>query len=153
MELHPKIRKCLPNAAEDSDEEVISNWKARLEGLDKPCWHLGYCPYGSLVEDFPVLPMTALEEREHMAALETMLNAGLLADGTPLDAERRELFSKWLAEAVPEEQPETIPPSLVAARCTGFGHLCPVYFVAEGDAECPDQSPPRGMTASDKRMD
>jgi len=130
----------MPNVSEESDAEVVSNWKARLEGLDKPCWHLKYCPYGSLVEDFPVLPMTAPEEREHMAELETMLNSDLLADGTPLDAERRELFSKWLAEAAPEDQPEIIPSYLVAANCTVFGHICPVYFVAEGDAECPDQS-------------
>ena len=139
MDLHPKIRKCMPNTAEDSDEEVVSNWKVRVEGLDKPCWHLGYCPYGSLVEDFPVLPMTALEEREHMAELETMLKNGLLLDGTPLDAERRELFSKWLTNADPEQQPEIIPSFLVTANCKVFGHLCPVYFVAEGDAECADQ--------------
>jgi hypothetical protein len=84
--------------------------------------------------------MTVIEEREHMAELEKMINTDLLADGAPLDAERRELFSKWLARAKPEEQPEMIPPFLAVASCTVFGHLCPVYFLAEGDAECPDQS-------------
>jgi hypothetical protein len=106
----------MPNVSEESDAEVVSNWKARLEGLDKPCWHLKYCPYGSLVEDFPVLPMTAPEEREHMAELETMLNSDLLADGTPLDAERRELFSKWLAEAEPEEVHQGTPARQPPAR-------------------------------------
>lgn len=30
------------------------NWKQRVSSLCKPCWELKYCPYGPLVEDFPL---------------------------------------------------------------------------------------------------
>lgn len=31
-----------------------TNWKKRPNAICKPCWELKYCPYGPLVEDFPV---------------------------------------------------------------------------------------------------
>lgn len=48
----------------------------RINAICKPCWELNYCPYGSLVEDFPII-----ENEEY--------------------------------------------------RCRVFGHVCPVYLVAE----------------------
>ena len=30
------------------------NWKDRVKAICKPCWELKYCPYGPLVEDFPL---------------------------------------------------------------------------------------------------
>lgn len=30
------------------------NWKERVRAVCKPCWELKYCPYGPLVEDFPL---------------------------------------------------------------------------------------------------
>jgi hypothetical protein len=30
------------------------NWDARVKAVCKPCWELKYCPYGPLVEDFPL---------------------------------------------------------------------------------------------------
>ncbi|SKC86849.1 HNH endonuclease [Ohtaekwangia koreensis] len=30
------------------------NWKKRVKAVCKPCWELKYCPYGPLVEDFPL---------------------------------------------------------------------------------------------------
>lgn len=30
------------------------DWKTRVKSVCKPCWELKYCPYGSLVEDFPL---------------------------------------------------------------------------------------------------
>lgn len=33
------------------------NWKLRIKAVCKPCWELKYCPYGPLVEDFPLLAM------------------------------------------------------------------------------------------------
>lgn len=29
-------------------------WKRRTKHICKPCWELKYCPYGPLVEDFPL---------------------------------------------------------------------------------------------------
>jgi len=30
------------------------NWEERVKAVCKPCWELKYCPYGPLVEDFPL---------------------------------------------------------------------------------------------------
>lgn len=40
-------------------EIAFNNWKSRVKNgkinaICKPCWELNYCPYGSLVEDFPI---------------------------------------------------------------------------------------------------
>ena len=40
-------------------DKAFEIWKQRLKNnhinaICKPCWELNYCPYGSLVEDFPV---------------------------------------------------------------------------------------------------
>lgn len=31
-------------------------WKQRVKAVCKPCWEIKYCPYGPLVEDFPLRP-------------------------------------------------------------------------------------------------
>jgi len=33
------------------------DWKRRVKAVCKPCWELKYCPYGPLVEDFPLKPV------------------------------------------------------------------------------------------------
>lgn len=57
-------------------EEKI-NWEKRVKAVCKPCWEIKYCPYGALVEEFPII----------------------------------------------EEGNEK--------RCIIYGHICPVYKVAE----------------------
>jgi hypothetical protein len=32
----------------------VKEWKERTKHICKPCWELKYCPYGPLVEDFPL---------------------------------------------------------------------------------------------------
>lgn len=44
---------------ENRMDQTFKKWKKRLKSnhinaICKPCWELNYCPYGSLVEDFPV---------------------------------------------------------------------------------------------------
>lgn len=42
------------------NKKVVKSWLntthviADTLGLDKPCHKLGYCPYGQLVEEFPI---------------------------------------------------------------------------------------------------
>ena len=45
--------------AEDKIEKAFEQWKRRsinnrINAICKPCWELNYCPYGALVEDFPL---------------------------------------------------------------------------------------------------
>ncbi len=60
------------------------DWKSRVKSVCKPCWELKYCPYGSLVENFPL-------------------------------------------ESDPTEK-----------ACRIFGHICPVFYVAEPFTETKD---------------
>lgn len=47
--------KCLLGLPHDmTDDEVKKEWKRRSQHVCKPCWELKYCPYGVLVEQFPV---------------------------------------------------------------------------------------------------
>jgi hypothetical protein len=56
MSVSPGI-KALLGFEPDTDDEVINReWKKRAEHVCKPCWELKYCPYGPLVEQFPLPP-------------------------------------------------------------------------------------------------
>ena len=68
----------------EQHKSVFTEWfgkidaKRRVKAVCKPCWEIKYCPYGPLIEQFP-LPDNDKDPR----------------------------------------------------RCRIFGHICPVYFVAE----------------------
>jgi hypothetical protein len=46
------VRKRTPDAFENFRKRI--KWKARVKAICKPCWELKYCPYGPLVEEFPL---------------------------------------------------------------------------------------------------
>lgn len=89
---------------------------------------LKYCPYGYLVEDFPILPSTKKVAEKHNEYLKKCLETGKLADGRELDDYRRKWFEKWLREFDLENYPESIPQPLIDASCKQWGHICPVYY-------------------------
>lgn len=115
----------------ESDDEFISKWKEQTSFICKPCWELKYCPYGPLIEDFPLLPPTKSESEEHTSYLEICLKTGKLSDGRPLDDKRRKDFEEMIAFNSKRTLPETIPQVFKDASCNVFGHMCPVFFVAE----------------------
>ncbi len=47
---------------DDHKPDVCAKWlkkidaKRRVKAVCKPCWEIKYCPYGPLVEDFPLIP-------------------------------------------------------------------------------------------------
>jgi hypothetical protein len=131
--LHPRIREALQAPDEMTDRELLRNLRERTKIVCKPCWELKYCPYGPLVEDFPLLPSTRKTAEEHHVYLERCLESGRIGtdQDKPLDVARRQKFEVWIAEFDPDEHPEDIPPILDEAACRVFGHLCPVIFVSE----------------------
>lgn len=131
--LHPRIREALRAPDEMADQELLRNLRERTKIVCKPCWELKYCPYGPLVEDFPLLPSTRKSAEEHNAYLERCLESGLIGtdQDKPLDEARRKKFKAWVAEFNPDDHPDEIPPILDEAACRVFGHLCPVIFVSE----------------------
>jgi hypothetical protein len=95
-ELHPSIKTRLGYKADDTDSEVINDWRKRLKNVCKPCWELKYCPYGPLVEQSPLLPSTRAGAIEHNEYLKRVLETGQLGEVTPLDAERRAFLESWI---------------------------------------------------------
>jgi hypothetical protein len=102
--------------------------KPRLKHIVcKPCWELKYCPYGSLVEYFPLIyeengiPLSQIKENyEHW--LNTILEGKLRSESEVfhviekilcLEPRRWEWISKYRTEEL---------------RCSVFGHICPVFF-------------------------
>jgi len=131
MKLHKSIRKCLNYGPKISDDEIVKHWKKHISELCKPCWELKYCPYGPVVEDFPIFPPTRNEAIEHNNYLRNCLKTGKLDNGEKLDAIRRKWFKKEVADFNPDDYPDSVPKILLEASCRVFGHVCPVFLVAE----------------------
>lgn len=129
--IHPAIKEALGYEKEIADRALLRDWNKRLEEICKPCWELKYCPYGPLVEQLPLLPVVRGEAQEHHDYLKTCLETGVLGDGRPLDDERKGMFVKMTAGFNADDHPTEIPQILNDAACRVFGHICPVFLVAE----------------------
>jgi hypothetical protein len=110
--------------------------KPRLkQWVCKPCWELKYCPYGPLVEFFPLRPeglsASAILQMRRRARKEIASAAGGPA-GVMSRAVQFYLFSEpdnwnWIKRFQTEE-----------LSCSVFGHVCPVFFMAESFTETRD---------------
>lgn len=136
--VHRSIRRALNVPSGMSDAELQRFWKSRTSDLCKPCWELHYCPYGPLVEEFPLIPVPRADCEAHNEYLRGCLKSGLLADGRVLDSRRRKQFKAQLASYRPNDYPETIPRYLADASCRVYGHICPVFTMAERLTETMD---------------
>ena len=96
----------------------------------KPCWELKYCPYGPLVEYFPLiyeedcLPFSQVK-KSYKTWLNAVLNGELKNEDEVFHALEKILCLepkrwKWISQFRTEE-----------LRCTIFGHICPLFFSAE----------------------
>jgi len=121
-----------------NDKEFLAAWKKRTSTICKPCWEMKYCPYGPLVEEFPLLPLTKTEIEEHTSYLEMCLKSGVMSDGRPLDKARRKRFEEDLEYHTGSICLDSIPQVFIDASCNVFGHICPVFFVAEPFTETED---------------
>lgn len=119
------IKHLLGFSGKTSGKIVRKDWNKRTKNVCKPCWELKYCPYGPLVEQFPLLPPTRGEAIQHNEFLKEQLAKGAY------DQKRRKVFKKEIAEFNPKEYPKRNDPSDVEKSCSVFGHLCPVFFVNE----------------------
>lgn len=129
--MHPSIKERLGYEPDDDEKELLADWKKRTRELCKPCWELHYCPYGPVVEEFPLLPVLRQEATEHNKYLSECLETGVLGNGDALDDGRKAWFTDRVRSFNPEDYPEKIPKVLSEAACRVFGHVCPVFFVAE----------------------
>lgn len=131
MKIHKSIKKTLGLKSKDQDQDVLKDWKTRTSDLCKPCWELKYCPYGPLVEDFPIFPPTRQSAIEHNDYLKECLKNNVLGGGEKLDPLRKKWFQKEVSTFDSKDYPEEIPNIFLEASCKVFGHICPAFFVSE----------------------
>jgi hypothetical protein len=130
-DIHLSIKVALNYAKNTPGKRIIADWRWQTSHLCKPCWELKYCPYGPLVEQFPLLPILRPEALSHNEYLKESLKNGTMADGRKLDAARRRWFKDSVASFSPRNHPLQIPKVIAEASCKIFGHVCPVFFSAE----------------------
>lgn len=131
MKIYKSIKKSLGYGLRISDEKVLSDWKKRIVNLCKPCWELKYCPYGPVVEDFPIITLIRKEAIDHNNYLKKCIRTGKLDSGEELDIKREKWFKEQVNNFNVEDYPLNIPRVFLEASCRVFGHMCPVFFVAE----------------------
>jgi len=125
MRISPGIKVFLGFAPDTDDEIVRKDWDERTKQVCKPCWELKYCPYGSLVEQFPLPPLTRAEAIKHNEFLKEQLAKGVY------DELRRKILEQQVKDFNPDDHLEEISQEELERSCTVFGHMCPVFFVNE----------------------
>ena len=129
--MHFSIKKSLGYKKNIADKKLLSDWGKRTRELCKPCWELHYCPYGPIVEDFPILPVIRKEAEKHNEYLKSCLKTGILGSGNKIDAVRKKWFLEEVKKFNLRDYPDKIPGILKEASCKLFGHVCPVFSSAE----------------------
>jgi hypothetical protein len=104
-------------------------WKEMMKSVCKPCWELKYCPYGPLVELFPLPSPSRKEMEKHNEMLKMKLKKGLHKDNPELRKKVEDSVDQFVPENYPEEADSE------EGGCLEFGHYCPVFFVGEGFTE------------------
>lgn len=119
-----------------SDEQINRELNERLKRICKPCWELKYCPYGPLVEEFPLPPLTQEENSDHIAYLKKCIERGYMGSDAlqvQLTDEKRKLFTDIIN--TPVDTVNELSRFEKEASCTQFGHMCPAFFVRESFTE------------------
>ena len=103
--------------------------KPRLKHIVcKPCWELKYCPYGPLVEFFP-LPSEDIKitqiEKSYKSWIDAVKGGALKTRPKIWEAIEKILCLepdrwRWISQFQTDE-----------LSCSIFGHICPVFFSAE----------------------
>lgn len=137
--LHRTIKKLLGYNERTPSKKILVEWRRRTREVCKPCWELKYCPYGPLVEDFPLPLMTRAEVNQHNEYLKNCLSTGQFSDGTKLDRARRKYIRTMVRDYDPQQFPPFYPQFVLDVSCRVFGHICPVFFISEALTETKDR--------------
>lgn len=117
----------------EDEAELRKELNNRLRTICKPCWELKYCPYGPLVEDFPLPPTTKSEHAEHIEYLKQCLEHDAMGNefNIPLDDFRRSWFKEEIENDDISNCVDKVSRFETESSCKEFGHLCPAFFVSE----------------------
>jgi hypothetical protein len=101
----------------------------------KPCWELKYCPYGPLVEQFPLpysgrssASMESIEEKYHSYLSDSAEGRYKSEDEILRMVEILLFYRPWAWESIEGYDTSEM-------ECFAFGHVCPVFFMAESETE------------------
>ena len=119
--LDPFIKAALGFDPATPDATVRREWARRTKNVCKPCWELKYCPYGPLVEQFPLLDVTRAEAVAHNEFLKEQLAAGAY------DGKKRREFSKQVANFEPSDYPVAHDRRDVEKSCSVFAISAPSF--------------------------
>jgi len=123
--ISPFIKELLGFKAETADKIVLKEWNKRVRNVCKPCWELKYCPYGPMVEEFPLLSPTRKEAIEHNNFIKDNLAKNIYKGA------KKKMFEKEVKDFDPNKYPVRHQKTEIEKSCSIFGHLCPVFFVNE----------------------
>ena len=126
------LKKLLRLPEKTLNKRANDEWKKRIKSVCKPCWELKYCPYGSLIEQFPLLGPIRSEAIEHNNFL--------------VDQLKKKTYSGWIKKLITkevknfnsDEYPIKHNKDAKLKSCNIFGHQCPVFFVNEPVTETRD---------------
>lgn len=126
-------RNCKGLVIHDRTKKVWlpANLKDAVREIPQPCKKLQYCPYGSLVELFP-LPLESRKDAiKANNEYKEMLKTGRNSSGDKLNAIHLKKITKMVQGFNSREHLKEVPKEFTKGSCFRFGHLCPVYFQAE----------------------
>ncbi len=104
------------------------------DSVCKPCWELKYCPYGYLVEYFPLFQASDTSEKFNTSARYEEVRLELETKGAKTVEENDEYF-RLLSILNPESNKYISQFSPEDVACRVFGHTCPVFFHQSGASE------------------
>ena len=121
------------NCPIEDEPKLRKELNSRLNTTCKPCWELKYCPYGPLVEDFPLPPLLLSEHNEHIEYLKECLKTGKMGSNhdVPIDEHRKELFQREIERDYSDYCVDKHSKFEKESSCKEFRHLCPAFFVSE----------------------
>ena len=108
-------------------ERIVARKPFPEDSVCKPCWELKYCPYGYLVEFFPLFHIGDTPDKFDTAERYDEVKLELDKKGARTEAEVNEYF-RLLSILNPESNNYISQFAPEDVACRVFGHTCPVFF-------------------------
>lgn len=113
----------------------MANRKPFPEGsVCKPCWELKYCPYGYLVEFFPLFHTSDTQDKFDTTEVYDQLLEEIRMKGARTVEEIDDYFRR-ISILNPEANAYISQYEPGDVACRVFGHTCPVFFHQSGASE------------------
>ena len=124
----------------NDDKEIEQDLKYRIKNICKPCWELKICPYGYLVEDFPLPGIKKENAICHIEYLKECLKKNKCGPDfdMDLDDDRKRFFEKEIESFNVNDYDDGPFRLEEEMSCKEFGHLCPAYFTSQIFTETKD---------------